>query len=148
MIGLYVLLAGLNGMTMILMAAYGAHGLSGTDAERQALFQTGWQIHAIHCLFLAMIGLYACHSRWLHGAFWFGLAGTVFFCVPLYGAALGWWSGGGPVTPVGGLFLLSAWFSLMPAGISRIRSRSRIAPDPEAACGYHEATALTRLRNR
>lgn len=122
MIGPYVLLAGLNGMAMVLMAAYGAHGLAGVDAAHQGFYQTGWQIHAIHSLFVAMVGFHAGHSRWLHAAFWLGLAGMTMFCIPLYGLALGWWNTGGFVTPAGGFSLLAAWLCLVLAAISRIRS--------------------------
>jgi uncharacterized membrane protein YgdD (TMEM256/DUF423 family) len=146
--GLYVLVAGLNGMIMVLMGAYGAHGLAGVDLLYHATFQTGWQIHAVHSVFLAAVALYARHNHWLHGAFWLGLVGTMFFCIPLYGPAFDWWSNGGFVTPVGGFFLLAAWFSMALAGISRMKSRAYRISDRDLTRRYYETMAHSRPREK
>ena len=148
MIALYILLAGFNGMAMMLMGAYGAHGLVEAEPALRALFQSAWQIHSVHSLFIAMVGLYGRHNHWLHGAFWLGLAGMALFCLPIYGQALGWWPAGSVLTPVGGFLLIVAWFSLVLAAISRIRTRAFRGGDPETIRRRYEAMAPLRNRER
>lgn len=125
MTGLAAVLAGLNGAAMVALGAYGAHGLATVDPAYRAIYQTGWQIHAAHAAFLLAVALCGQRSRWLDAAFWLGLLGTALFCVPLYGPALGWWTSGGFVPPLGGLTLMAAWLALVPAGLARIRERRR-----------------------
>ncbi|MCA8927137.1 MAG: DUF423 domain-containing protein [Alphaproteobacteria bacterium] len=125
MTGLMLILAGLNGLAMVAMGAIGAHALpSGAAAAAAVPFQSGWQIHGLHAALLAALALHAPESRWLRAAFWLGLLGTLLFSGSIYGLALGWWSGGRFVTPMGGSVLMLAWLALAGAGLGRLRARA------------------------
>jgi|GEM_PF-1394743 len=148
MIGLYLLLAGLNGIAMMIMGAIGAHGLEPVDPGYLASYRIGWQVHGMHSVFLAVVAMFGRHNRWLHASFWLGLAGTVMFCVPLYGPPLDWWTEGSVLTPVGGFCLMAAWFGLVMAGAGRMRAQRRMLSDPESMRRYHESMIVSRLRDR
>jgi uncharacterized membrane protein YgdD (TMEM256/DUF423 family) len=144
MIGLYVVLAGVNGIVMLVMGSIGAHGLEPVDPSHLASYQIGWQMHGIHSVFLLAVGLHGRHNRWLHSSFWLGLSGTMMFCVPLYGPALNWWPSGSFLTPVGGFFLMAAWFGLVLAGLHRIRVQRHQVSDPDVMRRYYEAMLTSR----
>ena len=120
MIGLYVFLAGGSGLAMVALAAYGAHGGGAAAMADQTLFQTAWQLHAVHTL--AMLALSMCRrpNLWLYAAFWLFLGGTVFFAGSLYGRGLGWWLDGSVITPIGGVMLMAGWFALAISGLYRL----------------------------
>lgn len=113
-----LIIAGLLGFTGVALGAFGAHGL------KQTLESTGqlktWEkavfyqmTHAVALLALAMAGQ-PLRATALIG--WFWIAGTVCFSGSLYWLALGgpvrllW-----PITPLGGLALLTGWAWLVVA---------------------------------
>ncbi len=120
MIGLYVFLAGISGLVMVALAAYGAHGGGPGGLPNPALFQAAWQIHAVHTVMLVTLGMCRRPNIWLHAAFWLVLGGMVFFAGPLYAVGLGRLAGGGVITPVGGVMLMAGWFALAIAGLYRL----------------------------
>ena len=124
MIGLYVFLAGVSGAAMVALAGYGAHGGGPAGLPNPAMFQTAWQIHAVHTAVLVALGMCRRPNIWLYAAFWLMLGGTVFFCAPLYAAGLGKLASGSIITPVGGTMLIVGWLALAIAGLYRLAYQS------------------------
>jgi uncharacterized membrane protein YgdD (TMEM256/DUF423 family) len=112
--GIWLLLAGLNGAMAIAFAAWGAHGIDGQAAqwvERASQFQL---IHAVALLALAR----PCGEGWrlVRPAAGLMVAGVVLFSGSLYLKALGI---GLPIpmaTPIGGISMILAWLLLGAAG--------------------------------
>ena len=124
MIGLYVFVAGVSGFVMVALAAYGAHGSGPEGLSNPALFQTAWQIHAVHTAAMLALGMCRRPNIWLYAAFWLILGGTFFFSGSLYGRGLGWWLEGSVVTPMGGVMLMAGWFALSISGLYRLGYQS------------------------
>lgn len=118
--GLYVFLAGVSGLCLVALAAYGAHGSGSAGLADPALFQTAWQIHAAQTAASLAIGMCRRPNNWLYAAFWLFQGGTVFFSGSLYGRGLGWWQDGSVITPIGGAMLLAGWFALAISGLYRL----------------------------
>lgn len=137
MIGTYVAMAGLNGMALVGLAAYGAHGLEQVDMAYRAQYQTGWQLHAVHAAVLVAIAMSSRPNRWLHSAFWLLAIGTAVFCLPLYGPALGIWVPSALLAPVGGFVLIVGWFAMVLAGVSRTVSKMLGPSQAERARIHH-----------
>ena len=114
MSGICILIAGLNGAAMVALAAYGAHGANLSSA---ALFQTGWQLHAVHSAVLLALALHSPAGWLLRAGFFLMAAGILLFCGALY------WSGatgqsGGFAAPAGGTALIGSWLALSLIHIS------------------------------
>jgi uncharacterized membrane protein YgdD (TMEM256/DUF423 family) len=119
--GLWLLLAGLNGAVAVGFAAWGSHGAEG-DAirwvERASQFQL---LHAIALLALAR----HCSEglRLMRPAAWLMAAGIVLFSGSLYLKALAIALPVPMVTPLGGLCLMGSWLLLALGGwLSRSQS--------------------------
>lgn len=116
MSGLYVLIAGLNGAAMVALAAYGAHGANLSNA---ALFQTGWQLHAVHSAVLLALALHSPAGWLLRAGFFLMAAGICLFCGALYlSGATG--QSGGLAAPAGGMALVASWLAIAAAGALRL----------------------------
>lgn len=131
MIGLYVFLAGVSGLAMVALAAYGAHGGGPEGLPNPALFQTAWQIHAVETAALLALGMCRRPNVWLYAAFWLMLGGSVFFCGSLYLQGFGRLAGGSVITPVGGVMLMAGWFALAISGLFRLGYRSDTSRPPD-----------------
>jgi uncharacterized membrane protein YgdD (TMEM256/DUF423 family) len=110
------LAAGLSGMISVVLGAYGAHGLRGKiSAELLSTFQTGVDYQIYHSLALLITCMLAYQwpetqlLRWSGGLF---LVGIVLFSGSLYLLSLTGLKIFGPITPLGGLFLISGWLLL------------------------------------
>lgn len=109
-----LVLAAINGFLVVLLGAFGAHGLEailspgGLDT-----WQTAVQYHMFHTLALLGTGLLIEHgvrTKILYGSAQLFLAGILLFCGSLYLLAvtgIGWL---GMITPAGGLAFLGGWW--------------------------------------
>ena len=114
-----LLSACLLGGTAVILGAFGAHGLRPKLAPEQLLsFETGVRYQMFHALaLLAMAWLVDRHALPSFPA-WLWVAGTVLFSGSIYLLAtrtllgIDGWKWLGPITPLGGLLLISGWITL------------------------------------
>lgn len=118
-----LLIAGaLLGMTGVVLGALGAHALRG-DLTPAALgtWQTAVLYHLIHALAVLAIALAARAPAPMPALLrWAALclvAGVLLFSGSLYLLALGAGAIFGPITPLGGLFLIAGWSLVLLAGL-------------------------------
>lgn len=110
-------------ITGIMLGAFGAHALKDIihEADRLASFETGVRYQLIHGVaFLAMPFLarhFGMEAKW---SFRLLLLGVLFFSGSIYLLTMRdvWGMAGmakvlGPITPVGGLLLISGWIVLL-----------------------------------
>ncbi|GHC24625.1 membrane protein [Kushneria pakistanensis] len=120
------LVAALSGLSVVVLGAWGAHGLADRlDAQALNAWHTGVRYQAWHTLAFMMILVWR-ESVPLKGqrtvlALWG--AGMLLFCGSLYVLALGGPALLGPITPVGGLVMMAGWVML---GVTALRRR----PEP------------------
>jgi len=113
-------LAGLDGLLMVALGAFGAHALKetlgpqGTEWWRTAVLYQG-----LHLAPLLALSLLPGGGRLALAAGICFLAGTLLFSGSLYALALSGIRGLGAVTPVGGLLLLAGWACLAALGLRR-----------------------------
>jgi uncharacterized membrane protein YgdD (TMEM256/DUF423 family) len=116
------LIAGLLGVTGVILGALGAHALNPWLQQRQAvgLWQTAVLYHLIHTVaLLALTGWRNSAGRLpplLAAAAFCWIGGVILFSGSLYGLALGAPRALGPITPAGGLALLAGWVLVMLSG--------------------------------
>ncbi|MEO6039101.1 MAG: DUF423 domain-containing protein [Saprospiraceae bacterium] len=121
-------LAAILGAAAVIIGAFGAHSLK-NRFEQQHLdpigplhtYETGVQYQFYHTLAIALVGLLLARmpdNKWLVRAGWFFLVGIICFSGSLYLLAMQpvvsfsmRWVG--PVTPIGGLFFIAGWVSLL-----------------------------------
>lgn len=112
--------ASLLGVIGIILGAFAAHGLKPKiSQESLRVFETGVRYQMYHALFLLFIGstrLLDVKSKNL--LFYLVLVGVILFSGSIYGLSTNELSSFdfkaiGFVTPIGGLFLISAWLLLL-----------------------------------
>ena len=112
--------ATLLGLVGVVLGAFAAHGLRSvlTDSALES-FQTGVRYQMYHAFFLFVIGLNS-HLSSVQKKYILGLtlAGIILFSLSIYLLATNAMTSIdfaflGPVTPIGGLFLISAWGALL-----------------------------------
>lgn len=108
--------ASVIGLISIILGAFGAHAFKEVlTAEQLVSFETGVRYQMYHALFLLFIATTSLLSdRQKKTIFTVTLIGLLFFSGSIYLLATQSLSGIdfkflGPVTPIGGLFLISAW---------------------------------------
>lgn len=122
----YFYLTSAAGVLGVSAGAFGAHALKDILDEARTLstWNTGVLYHLIHVPALLATTLFSSNqaypSRWLSKACQCWLLGILLFSGSLYSLALGGPRWLGPVTPLGGIFLISGWvcvigFSSKPA---------------------------------
>jgi uncharacterized membrane protein YgdD (TMEM256/DUF423 family) len=104
------------GLTAIILGAFGAHALKKvlTEAQLQS-FEVGVRYQMYHALFLLFIGVFTfLNEKEQLIIFWLTISGVLFFSGSIYLLATNGitnlktkWLG--PITPIGGLLLISAW---------------------------------------
>ena len=104
------------GLTSIILGAFGAHALKKvlTEAQLQS-FEVGVRYQMYHALFLLFIGVFTfLNEKERLIIFWLTISGVLFFSGSIYLLATNGitnlktkWLG--PITPIGGLLLISAW---------------------------------------
>jgi uncharacterized membrane protein YgdD (TMEM256/DUF423 family) len=116
-----IIIASISGMLAVILGAFGAHALksllepSGLEVWKTAVSYHFY--HTIALLFLALLP--AGKSKAANMAAWFFSLGILFFSGSLYLIStkeilnISQLSVLGPITPIGGLFFILGWFSLI-----------------------------------
>lgn len=111
--------AAIMGLLSIILGAFGAHALKEILSPDQLVgFETGVRYQMYHALFLLFVGATSKISdKQKKTVFMLTLVGVIFFSVSIYllstKAVTGIdFSFLGPITPIGGLFLIIAWATL------------------------------------
>jgi uncharacterized membrane protein YgdD (TMEM256/DUF423 family) len=114
-----ILAASFFGMTAIVLGAFGAHALKKVlSLEQLATFETGVKYQMYHALFLLFVGIYSELSfKVKKTILMLTFLGILFFSGSIYLLATMDVTGInfktiGFITPIGGLFLISAWILL------------------------------------
>lgn len=114
-----VLTGALLGGLSVILGAFGAHALKKVlTVDELTSFETGVRYQMYHALFLLFVGTTALVSeKSKETLFYLVLSGIVFFSGSIYLLATRSITGVnfkflGPVTPLGGLLLISAWVLL------------------------------------
>lgn len=113
---LFLALGCINAMLVVLIGAFGAHGLKARlTVENMAIFQTGVQYHFYHAVGLILLGLIALQipiTPYLRWSGWLMLVGIVLFSGSLYALSITNIRWLGMITPFGGLAFIIAWLLL------------------------------------
>lgn len=120
---------GLFGLLSVLLGAFASHGLSQVlSAAQLATWQTGVSYQMYHAIVLLFSGIWLLHDgpRILKIAGLFFCLGTVGFSGSIYALVLTSATWLGPVTPLGGLCLISGWLCLCWAAIKLVISGERL----------------------
>jgi uncharacterized membrane protein YgdD (TMEM256/DUF423 family) len=114
------------GITAIILGAFGAHALKKVlSVEQLQSFEVGVRYQMYHALFLLFIGVFAfLNEKERLLIFWLTILGVLFFSGSIYLLATNGITNLktkflGPVTPIGGLLLISAWGYLFYAIFSK-----------------------------
>lgn len=106
----------LFGLLAVVLGAFGAHALKDKfTPEQQQSFEVGVRYQMYHAIVLLFVGL---HGGLTSTVVWFFAAGIFLFSFSIYGLCLSGafgkkWRFLGPVTPLGGLLLVSGWLILL-----------------------------------
>lgn len=112
---LIMILSGFSAGLSVLLGAFAAHGLKKKiSAEMLSVFKTGVEYQMTHSFALALVGLSLIAQDIEQNTFltWAALCfgvGIIFFSGSLYLLALTQKKIFGPITPLGGLFLIVGW---------------------------------------
>ena len=112
-----LLIAAIGGLVSVVLGAFGAHKLRQSLAENQmTAFETAVTYQMTHSLALMGVGILMLVSTpvdLLRFAALSFVAGVVLFSGSLYGLVFSGRKWLGPVTPLGGLFLIGGWVLLI-----------------------------------
>ena len=121
-----LLAAAFLGITAIILGAFGAQALKKVlSVEQLQSFEVGVRYQMYHALFLLFIGVFAfLNEKERLLIFWLTIFGVLFFSGSIYLLATNGITNLktkflGPVTPIGGLLLISAWGYLFYAIFSK-----------------------------
>ncbi len=112
-----LLAASIFGGLAVILGAFGAHAFKKIMTDEQLKsYETGVKYQFYHALLLLFLGMHP-QIELLRYASYAIIIGTLLFSFSIYGLC---WSGVknkklrilGPITPIGGLFLLSGWILL------------------------------------
>jgi len=124
-ISLGALLAGLG----VVLGAFGAHALKDRLVEQKlAVFHTATQYLVTHSLAIILVGILATQigddprRKQLNRAAKLFAAGILLFSGSLYALTFGGPRFFGPITPIGGLLLISGWVTLSLAFLKKTNS--------------------------
>jgi uncharacterized membrane protein YgdD (TMEM256/DUF423 family) len=112
---MWIVVAAISGALAVLAGAFGAHGLRDrVTLEQVQSWATASHYHLLHSVVLLVLALYAAQSgrevQWPASLFTIGIvlfSGSIYLLVLTPAKWLG------PVTPLGGLFLIAGWLSLL-----------------------------------
>lgn len=111
-----LIFGGIYGGLAVLFGAFGAHALKKRFSEElQKSFETGVRYQMYHALIIIISGVifpFIDSSQQIMG--WFFIVGVILFSFSIYGLCLSSatgekWKFLGPITPLGGLFLIIGW---------------------------------------
>jgi uncharacterized membrane protein YgdD (TMEM256/DUF423 family) len=107
----FSVIAGLLALSAVVLGAFGAHALKAqlTAHDTLATWQTAVDYQMWHALALLMISQRATESKSSHVAKYCFCAGILLFSGSLYCLSLNGPRWLGPITPIGGLLLISGW---------------------------------------
>ncbi len=117
-----LIIISLLGMLVVILGAFGAHGLSGKiSPDSLAAYKTGVMYHFIHTIVALVVWLlYSSKpSKWLALSMTSFLVGVFLFSGSIYLLStnevthIGIKSILGPLTPIGGIFFILGWLFLM-----------------------------------
>lgn len=115
-----MLVASIYGGLAVIFGAFAAHLLKRKLSSKQlASFETGVRYQMFHAIVLLVVGLeIPIRSSSSSLMVWFFMIGTFLFSFSIYGLCLSSARGKkigalGPVTPIGGLFLVGGWAMLL-----------------------------------
>ncbi len=113
----WIALGAILGGFRVMLGAFGAHSLRDRLTEKSlATFQTATEYMGYHALAILLVGILALQSerlaKSLKKVVMFFIAGTVMFSGSLYALAFDGPRFFGPITPLGGLCFMIAWFTL------------------------------------
>ncbi|MGM0480615.1 MAG: DUF423 domain-containing protein [Pseudomonadota bacterium] len=117
---LFLIVAAVLGGFAVVLGAFAAHGLkSRLTVDLLNAFETGVTYQFYHALALFVLALWLQQSQsvWLVASGYLWLAGVVLFSGSLYLLALTGIKWLGPITPLGGLFFIAGWVSLLVGAI-------------------------------
>ncbi|SRR5690554_881631 len=112
----FILTGALFGATAIILGAFGAHALKKIFSDEQLKnFETGVKYQMYHAILLVILGLNLDFLSRFNSAIYYTLTlGILFFSFSIYGLCISSAMNRklrflGPITPIGGLLLLSGW---------------------------------------
>jgi uncharacterized membrane protein YgdD (TMEM256/DUF423 family) len=112
---MWIVVASVSGALAVIAGAFGAHGLrERVSPDQLAAWTTASQYHLLHSVALLAIALFAARagtSIRLQGSLM--STGILLFSGSIYLLVLTGQRWLGPITPIGGLLLIAAWFSLV-----------------------------------
>ena len=121
-----LLTAAVLGLLAIILGAFGAHALKKSlSIEQLQSFEVGVRYQMYHALFLLFIGTFAfLDEKERMIIFWLTLSGVLLFSGSIYLLATNGITNMktkflGPITPIGGFLLISAWSYLFYAILSK-----------------------------
>nr|WP_321245751.1 DUF423 domain-containing protein [uncultured Psychroserpens sp.] len=105
------------GMLSVILGAFGAHALKKTLSNEQLhSFEVGVKYQMYHAIVLLILGFNIEHIT--SATYWCFTLGIVLFSFSIYGLVLSDSKGKklrflGPITPIGGLLLVTGWLLLL-----------------------------------
>jgi uncharacterized membrane protein YgdD (TMEM256/DUF423 family) len=120
MLKIFIVLGSLNAFLVVVLGAFGAHGLKDRLSENMLdIYQTGVQYHMYHAIGLLFVGILA---QWLSPstlswAGWAFMVGIVLFSGSLYVLSISGIKWLGAITPLGGLAFLIGWLLIVIAAL-------------------------------
>jgi len=120
-----IIIASVFGILAVILGAFGAHALkSQLDPAGLEVWKTAVSYHFYHTLALLFVSILpASNSKVVNMAAWFFSLGILFFSGSLYLIStkeilnIKQLSVLGPLTPIGGLFFILGWFSLITIAV-------------------------------
>ena len=114
----WIFIGGFFGFTGVALGAFGAHIISGKIPENlYDAYKTGILYHLIHSVIIIAIG-FSSSKDFNTSAFYFSI-GIILFSFSLYTYSLTGNTSFAMITPVGGVFFLLGWITLMWKAISK-----------------------------
>lgn len=112
-----IITASILGMLSVIFGAFGAHALKKKlTTEQLQSFEVGVKYQMYHALVLLILGF---NSNYINASiYWCFTVGIIVFSFSIYGLILSDANGKklrflGPITPMGGLLLVTGWFLLL-----------------------------------
>lgn len=120
-----IIIASISGMLAVILGAFGAHALKSLlEPSGLEVWKTAVSYHFYHTLALLFVSILpASNSKAANMAAWFFSLGILLFSGSLYLIStkeilnIEQLSVLGPITPIGGLFFILGWFSLILVAI-------------------------------
>lgn len=111
--------ASVFGLLAVILGAFGAHGLKASLTDTQLeTWKTGVDYQFYHSLALLFLSLIPAGNKFAKTAFYAFTIGIIFFSGSIYLLSTRsitgiQWPFLGPITPIGGLFFIIGWISLL-----------------------------------